>query len=456
MKSLTAHNPRRIKQLFSFISGLLLVLALSAATGCSTTCTQVQNSYTQALAHETELDQSPEPEKRPVQFGLTLRTDLLNKIANTALQAGLKSGLDTVSNIDVGAGQNIRVQTTGDVVNLEVEASDACDHCFRISGSLDGAVGLDIPLVGKKRTKLGGNLSVVAPLILAQADHGGGVLQIDLARAASIGKSALAAKLGNLPGAWTRVLQAKLSTLLLNKLLKNAVPVDLFSFEGPSLGIPGMEVLPARLVSDAKSGTIYAGFSTNIKGLQNDKDIEEITNLDDDQNLALSFNPNLVVHALALMMKSDVIPRQYSSDGQPLRGGPAHATIDGVRFSKGRVGELPMDLDFQIFNFGEQESVCYQFQGKAAGRIALRAKSLEVSITDVDITDASIPGLATAVQWSQAEFLRSSKTIVRKSLSPQNIEIPGAKLAFQGLSVGVQGGAVVLKGVSVPVESTSK
>jgi len=431
-------------------------LLILGATGCQTTCPQIQQSYTQALALETELDQNADTPERPVQFGLTMRADLLNQVANSALQAALKTGLSAVSNIDVGAGQTVGVQTAGDVLNLQIQPSDACEHCFRISGDLDGAVGLNIPLIGKKSTRLDGRLSLVAPILLAQGKHGGGVLQIDLASAARIGKSSLSARLDNLPGSWSRVLQSKVSTLLLDKLLKDARPIDLLSFDGPSLGIPGMEILPTRLVTDANSGTIYAGFSTNIKGLQNAESIEAVTALGDDQNLALSFNPNLVVHALALMMKKDVIPRQYSSDGRPLRGGPAHATISAVNFSKGRVGELPVAVDFRIFNFGEEQSVCYQFAGSAGGRIALRAQTLEVSLTDVDITEASIPGLATAVQWAQAEFLQGSKTIIRESLSPKNITIPGAKLAFQGLGLELEGGAVVLRGISLPVESDSK
>src|SRR5690554_5914027 len=157
--------------------------------------------------------------------------------------------------------------------------------------------------------------------------------------------------------------------MLLNKLLEGQEPIDLFSFDGPSLGIPGMEILPARLVTDPKTGTIYAGFSTNISGLQNEQSIDAITQLNKDQNLALSFNPNLVVHAISLMMKKDVIPRQYSSDGKAAAGGPAHATVNAIRFTQGEDGVLPMSVDFSIFNFGEQESVCYQFAGNAGGQI---------------------------------------------------------------------------------------
>ncbi|AWV89520.1 hypothetical protein [Bradymonas sediminis] len=448
----TTARPNRT--LLNLLVGSGLLLALGLASGCSATCPQVQQSYAQALAKESALEEkSPEGKERPVQFGLTLRADLLNNIANTAIQGALKTGLNAVSDIDVGAGQTVGVKTSGDVVNLNIQPSDACEHCFRISGKLDGAVGLDIPFVGNKRTKLGGNLSVVAPVLLAQGKDGGGVLQFDIASAAKIGKSSLSTTLGDLPGSWSRVLQSKLSTVLLNKLLEGQKPIDLFSFEGPSLGIPGMEILPARLVTDAKTGTIYAGFSTNISGLQNEKNIAPVTQLNSDQNLALSFNPNMIVHAISLMMKSDIIPRQYSSDGKAQRDGSAHATVNAVRFTQGEDGELPMHVDFSVFDFGAGQSMCYQFAGSAGGKIALKSNRLQVSLTDADITDSSIPGFATAMNWGKASFLQSSKTVINKSLDPQNIEIPGGKLGFRGLSVNLEGGAVVLRGDSSPINA---
>src|SRR5690554_3086812 len=139
------------RTLINLLLGASLLLALGLASGCSATCPQVKQSYAQALALESELEkEQPKESVRPVQFGLTLRTDLLNKITNTAIQGALKTGLNAVSEIDVGAGQTVGVKTSGDVLNLNIEASDACEHCFRISGKLDGSVGLNIPFVGNK------------------------------------------------------------------------------------------------------------------------------------------------------------------------------------------------------------------------------------------------------------------------------------------------------------------
>lgn len=429
--------------------GLLLLAGLTAA-GCSSTCPQIRSQYEQALSTESELDQAIEPAKLPTQFGLTVRTDLLNELVNSAFQNTLKASLTQLAKVDVGAGKTVGLKTAGDIVRLKVEASNACDHCFRITGDLDGAVALDIPLLGSQRAKLDGTLTLVAPLTVTARKGGGGELMLDLAQAAKIGKSSLNANLGNLPEAWSRVLKSKVSDVLLDALTRDAAPVGLLSFAGPNLGIPGMEILPSALVSDHKAGTIFLGFSTNILAMQDETPIAPITQLGQNENLALSFNPNLVAHALGLMMKKNVVPRQYGDKGQAQRGGPAHATIQAVQFAPGRVGELPMTVDFRIFNFGEKESVCYSFDATARGKIELSGQNVAVTLTQVDITDASIPGLASAAHWTQADFLRSSKTIVRESLSDKNIDIPGSSLAFKGLSINLENGAIVLRGASIP------
>jgi hypothetical protein len=435
-------------------SVILLMLTLTAswlAAGCAGQCRQVRGDYQQTLQEETELSQELATGEESAQLGVAIKTKFLNEVANTALQTSLKSGLTALSKVDVGGGQTIDVRTRGDVVNLQVNASPACDHCFEIKGSLDGAASLDVPLVGTQSTRLAGDVSIVAPLLLERGKNGGGVLKLDLSEAARIGKSSLTTRLTGLRSSWAQVLRSKLSDMLLERVLEDAAPVELLSFEMPNFGIPGLEVFPVELITDADAGTIFAGFSTNIAGFAGDQGIDPVTAFADDQNLAFAFNPNLVVHGVSLMMKKDVIPRTYSTDGRPLRAGPAHASISGVRFSKGRVGELPMALDFRVFNMPDG-GMCFWFDGRAEGRIALRGRNLEVSLTEVDIVESSIPGLVKATDWAQADFLQGGKRIVSQSLDDQNVEVPGGQLEFKGLSLELTGGAVVLKGVSVVQE----
>jgi hypothetical protein len=430
----------------------LMMVSVGVSAGCSSQCRQVRSDYRQAVLQETELSQELEPQgpdggSAPAQFGLALQTDMLEEVANTALQATIKSGLQALSKIDVGGGQQIDVRTRGNIVNLSIEASDACRHCFKVGGDLDGAVGLDVPLVGRQSANLDGSLNIVAPLLVERGKNGGAVLKLDLPEAARIGKSTLNARLTNLRSSWARVLQSKLSDVLLQRLMKDVDPVDLLSFDTPDFGIPGLEVFPVELVTDAKTGVIFAGFATNIEGLQADVGIEPVTNLEGDQNIAFAFNPNLVVHGVSLMMKKDVVPRTYSTDGEPMRGGPAHAVVNAVRFTKGRVGELPMTIDFSVFNMPES-GFCFWFDGSASGRIALSGQNLAVSLTDVAITQSSVPGLVQATDWMGAEFLEGGKRIVKQSLDDQNVAVPGGELAFKGLALELNKGTVVLKGVS--------
>lgn len=436
-----------------------LVVALGAPSllsACNMQCPQVRRDYEQSLERETRLSQELEEGDEPAQLGLTLKTDLLGDVANTALQSAIEGGLDTLAAIDVGGGQSVDVQTRGDVAELSVEASDACEHCFRIGGDLGGAVDLDIPAVGERSADLDGSLSLVAPLVFEQNDDGDTSLALDLPEAARIGQSSLDANLSGLRDSWARTLQSELSDRLLDELTDELEPVELVSFDHPDFGIPGLEVFPVELATDTASEAVFAGFSTNIEALETEAPIDPVTELEDDQNLALTFNPNLVAHGVSLMMQKDVVSRTYTADGRPLRDGPSRVAIDGFSFSKGRVGELPMQLDFRVFHLGEDEEaeeddtqMCYWFEGEANGRIALSADELEVSLTEVDIVDASLPTVATeATRWTQAEFLDGGKRLVRASLDEDNLQIPGGQLAFAGLSVELLENQVVLAGAS--------
>lgn len=431
----------------SLILLALAILPAVSSVGCSSQCRQVRGDYSQAVVEETELSQALDQDDAPAQIGVALKTDMLNEVANTALKSSIDSGLKALSQVDVGGGQKIDVRTRGDIVNLKVEASDACRHCFRIGGDLDGSVSLDVPLVGRQNANLDGSLSIVAPLLVERGKDGGAVLKLDLPEAARIGKSSLNTRLANLQSSWARVLQSKLSDTLLQHLLEDVDPVELLTFDTPDFGIPGLEVFPVELVTNAKTGTIFAGFATNIEGFQGDGGIEPVTDLQDDQNIAFAFNPNLVVHGVSLMMKKDVVSRTYSTDGDPMRGGPAHAVVKAVRFTKGPVGELPMMLDFSVYNMPDS-GMCFWFDGRASGSIALSGSNLAVTLTDVDITRSSVPGLVRATHWMGADFLDGGKRIVKQSLDDQNVEVPGGELAFKGLALELKRGTVVLKGVS--------
>ncbi|MGM0555299.1 MAG: hypothetical protein ACQEVA_02875 [Myxococcota bacterium] len=435
---------------------LLFVLAVAASalsTGCAGQCPQVKSGYEKALAQETELEQEVpqdlEAREDAVHLGFAMKTDLLNDIIGRVLATALDEGLDVVSEISVQSGTNIAVNTQGDVVNLKVEASDACDNCFKITGGLDGKLGVKIPVLGEQSADLDGSLTLVAPITLTRLDDGRGAVQLDLTQVAKVGRSQIVPRISGIPDTWSRALQSPLSDKLLESLTQNLDPVTLVRYDPPDLGIPGLEVVPVQLATNAETGTVFTGFTTNVKALADSgKTIEPITDLGDDENIALAFQPDMVMHAVSLMMQKDSIPRTYSSDGEPLRAGPAHVTLRGFDFSKGRVGELPMKLGFKVWNM-QDGGPCYWFDGLAEGRVALRGENLEVSLTNVSVTDGSLPvNLVKATDWMNAEFLQGGKKVIRTSLSDQNLEIPGGKMNFIGMGLEMRNNAIILRGNS--------
>jgi hypothetical protein len=422
-------------------------------SGCASQCPQVKSGYEEALAQETALSQDVpqdmEARDDAVHVGFALKTALLNDIIRRVLSTTLDKGLDLVSEISVKSGTNLAVNTQGDVVNLKIEASDACENCFAISGGLDGKLSVKIPVLGEQSANLDGSLTLVAPITLTRLDDGRGAVQLDLTQVAKVGRSQIVPRISGIPQTWSRALQGPLSDKLLESLTRDLEPVTLVRYDPPSLGIPGLQIVPVKLASNAKTGTVFAGFTTNIKALEETgKTIEPITDLADDENFAVAFQPDMVMHAVSLMMQKDEIPRTYDREGEPLRGGPAHVTIRGFKFSKGKVGELPMKMGFKIWNL-QDGGPCFWFDGLAEGRVAIRGNKLEVSMTSVKLTDGSLPlELLQATNWMNAEFIQGSKRVVRTSLDEQNIKIPGGKLDFIGMGVELRSNAIVLRGNS--------
>lgn len=433
-----------------------VLTALPLVWGCGAQCEQLRGDYQQALGQETDtFDIDPAGADHPIHFGVAFKTDLLNRVANAALDGALDRGLDVATTALQVGGQSIDVATRGDIVDLRVEASDACARCFRVSGELGGEVLVDLPVVGQKSASLGGSFSLVAPIIVTPTRTGGGQIQLDTDQLADIGQSSLTARLGDLPQTWAAALQNELSKLLLVGLKDRLEPVTLLTFDAPDFGIPGLTVVPVELVGDAKAGTIFAGFSTNISALrgQPTSGVAPITELGADEDIALAFKPDLVLHALSLMMQADVVPRAYTTEGRPLRAGPAKVTLSQFGFEEGPVGILPMQLGFRVWNVGG-DGPCFWFDGLARGRVAIRANTLEVSMTEVDITEASLPGLVTATDWMQAEFIKGSKQIVKTSLSEDNLSVPGgAGLRFGGVGLRLADNAIVLTGKADVVEA---
>lgn len=446
-KTIYEHSLPRIGSEAALIFLLLFLLLLASGCASAPKCAPIEDAYKEALSSEAQLEDRPAASGEESQLGLTVGADLLKKLADDGLSEIFSAQLKHLDEIDVGDDQIITLESDFELKDLLLTPEQSCEDCFKIEASLDGDAALDIPQVGARRSTLGGRLSVVAPLVVERLENGA-ALKFDLKEAEKLGKSTLEVKLEELPESWDRVLRAALSTRLLEGFLSEDHALPIFSFRADELGIPGLIFEPNSLEIDAETGNIFIGFKSNISNPSVEQLRARPNELKKDENLAISFDPNLVVGALAIMMQRDQLARQYSSDGHPLRDGPARAHIPALEFSKGRYRELPMALGFEIYHAGEKDMTCHQIMGEAKGRIALRPEGIEVSLSDTSILKSTAPQLSSAGSWSQAEFLRATKRIIRNILSEKYIQTAGSALSFRGLSVDLVEGFVVLRGVS--------
>lgn len=480
---------------------LVVAGAWASTSGCEEAarqlnqrCEAVEATYQRNLQEEmTELEEASdggeqgEQEAPKAKFGLTLSNTLLSDIVNTVLHPVLKSALKVASSVRV-AGQNIQLDSEGDILQLQFESAEACDHCFRVSGSLNGSITASIPSLGQRRANLAGGFSLVAPLVLEPGDEKAAAIKLDLDQLADIGSSNINARLTGISSEWANRLQGPVSRLLMSRLTDRLEPVTLVEFQGPSFGIDGFRLTPVQWQTDADHQSVFAGFSTNIAALQapDVPGISPVTRLEEGQNIALSFQPKLVVHALSLLITGGDVSRNYTLGGEAAEDGALRVTLsdflvgeearaaldtNGNNGSGSRIeGEsgdtgfmsdaggdnngpdLPMALGFQIYNF-QQGGFCFSGGARAAGGVSVREGGLQVSLDDVDFTSSTLPrGLINIANWSSAQFVQRSRTLVETSLDRDSMSVPGSTLSLGPVAVELMPDTVVLRGQSAVQE----
>lgn len=459
-------------------------------------CRESERIYQQELAAEqTELadrENLPEDDDRPTHFGVTLSNDLLSDLANVAVEPLVKGALQIVSSVEVD-GKSVDLRTTGDIVKLTLEADEACDHCFRVGADLGGGLVADIPGVGTKTASLDGTAQLVVPLMLTRGDDKSTAVKLDLAQLGSIGASRIVARINGISRDWENKLRRPLSDLILEVLKRKLEPVTLVEFDGPSFGLEGFEVAPVQLESDAANGSVFAGFSTNIDALNTDDiaGVQPVTGLADGQNIALSFQPKLVGRLLSLLIGHGDVARRYTRDGEATDGGDLHVTLEtftagdaatpvapdagpappdaarggadsgspdagmpdatmvdagGADAGGPRPRSLPVGLEFQMHNF-KQDSFCFSAGARMTGGVAVRNGELDIGVRDVRFTSSTAPaGLVDIANWTTAQFIQESRTLVDKSLDGDNLTVPGTTLSVGPLDVGLRPHTVVLRG----------
>ncbi len=468
--------------------GLLAGVGLAAA-GCDQLerelqrrCDRAEETYRARLEEErTDLrdeEETGEESERPAHFGLTLSNGLLSRLADTVAAPVIAGALEIVSSVHVN-GESIEVSTDGDVVDLTLGAHDACETCFRVGVDLGGSVTARIPGLGQRETRLAGGGGLVAPLELAPGDEKTAAVKLDLGQLAEVGASNLDARLPALSEEWRQRLKGPLSSLIERELAQRLGAVTLIEFDGPSFGIEGFELTPVALESDAEHEAVFAGFSANVEALNDESvsGVATVTDLREGQDVALAFQPQMVIHLLSLLIEGGDVSRRYTDDGEASERGGFHVTLDRFRVGSDTAGgeerdprrmdaavsseyagdagdvgpgagdtQMPVGLDFGVHQFGDS-GLCFSTTAEMRGGVGVREGNLRAGVDEVRLTGDGVPArVLDLANWTSAQFIRESRTLVDQSLDGDNLSVPGTALSVGPLAVGFRPNTLILRG----------
>lgn len=419
-------------------TAIAAILLVSMNLGCSSQCPQVKSDYEQRLSTEATFVQRAEATP-PTHFGVTLKSSVLNRMVELALNDGLGRALDLADTVSLASGQSISVKTDGAPADLAVYADAACDHCLRVAGKLSGDLAVKVPILPIQRVPLKGTFSLVAPIEFARNDAGKSEVRLNLEKMAEIGKSSMDAEIAQLAPTWANVLKAPLSQKLLTAVTSKLGSVTLLQFSGASLGIEGLEVFPTQLKTDAKNGLVYLGFGSNLAA---EGTLQPILDLTADQNAAIAISPAILVPAVQAGLKAAKVPRRYDSDGKQNPTGDYHVTIG----SFASTGDNASRLGFRLSNM-PSDGQCYWVDAEADAKMAIVDNKFVVDIAKVELKDSSLPGVVLAVaNWASSGFVGEGKRVLQKSLSDQVITVPGSTSTLAATAFSANANAFVLKG----------
>lgn len=311
-------------------TGLWMSLAAMSAcaalgSGCASDCPQVKKDLGAAIEAESPfVAVGAARDELPIHFGIAVRDELLNEIVDSAMRVGLQKALSFTDSIALATGQKIGLTTEGTVADLGLYPDSACDHCLRVDGRLGGSLGIKLPVLGSQKVPLSGTFSIVAPVRFGQTDDGRAALQLDLSKATELAKSQVNPDVTQLPPTWWKVIEAPLSRAMAKAITRDLPTVTLFTFEGFDLGIDGLEVIPARIVSDHKRGVVFAGFTTNLAA--DGAALEPRTDLGKNDDLTIGIDRRLLGAMTTAMLKSGKLSRTWTKGGEVDPSGPISVT----------------------------------------------------------------------------------------------------------------------------------
>ncbi|MEZ4460639.1 MAG: hypothetical protein R3E66_13105 [bacterium] len=419
-------------------TAIAAILLVSMNLGCSSQCPQVKSDYEQRLSTEATFVQRAEATP-PTHFGVTLKSSVLNRMVELALNDGLGRALDLADTVSLASGQSISVKTDGAPADLAVYADAACDHCLRVAGKLSGDLAVKVPILPIQRVPLKGTFSLVAPIEFARNDAGKSEVRLNLEKMAEIGKSSMDAEIAQLAPTWANVLKAPLSQKLLTAVTSKLGSVTLLQFSGASLGIEGLEVFPTQLKTDAKNGLVYLGFGSNLAA---EGTLQPILDLTADQNAAIAISPAILVPAVQAGLKATKVPRRYDSDGKQNPTGDYHVTIGSFASTGDNASELWLSAPRTC-----PRTASVIGSTPADAKMAIVDNKFVVDIAKVELKDSSLPGVVLAVaNWASSGFVGEGKRVLQKSLSDQVITVPGSTSTLAATAFSANANAFVLKG----------
>lgn len=427
----------------------MMLTALAAATplgaSCAADCEKMKQDYAAALQAEQPFAAAlPSGDDLPIHFGVAVRDELLNEVVDRAVRASLVKALSFTESVGVSTGQKIALTTSGEIADVGLYPDKACEQCLRVEARLGGSLTVKLPVLGSQQVPLSGGLKLVAPVQFGRTEDGQAAVKLDLAQAAKLGKSQVTPEVTGLPPTWWKVIQAPLGRLMVEALTRDLRPVTLFTFRGLDLGVEGLEVVPARIVSDARRGVVFAGFTTNLDVPA--AALTPRTDLGKNDDLAVGADRRLLGALSVALLKSGSLSRTWTKEGDEAADGPIAVTLPTVSLPAAVDGKQPYAMTFRAWNV-PAEGRCWWADTQVLGAVEADAAGVQVTVEDLRITESSMPGVFQAVaNWRTSALIKRSSSVVTRTLTPEAVEFPGGKVSLAKAHLVLDGDGAWLSG----------
>jgi hypothetical protein len=383
-------------------------MVLATTTGCDVqNCDDVQRQYERTIEREAGLEELTD--QGAPHLAMAMRLDLVNDLTSSLIDAAVGDALGQRGNLDLGAGQTVRYSVGATGADLQFRASDACNTCLRISGSVEGDAEVNLPVVGTQSSPLSGSIDWTVPLAVSRNGDEVAIF-LDTEEALRMGAPRLQGQLNALGNQWATTVANELLPILADAVAREVPPLRLVGYEVPDLGLNGVDITPSLFAFDGSSNSVILGIRTNLPvqtARGSDRDFMGALALADGQNIALAVQPGLAVEAVRHGFRTRNLDRRYNLNGEARRDGQLFAVVDSLNVGGGRANTDAVDLglDFRLFNFRSQLA-CYTMGGLVSSTLQINNGQLRLNVDDVEFTGGG--ALVEAANWGSARFVQQS------------------------------------------------